>query len=68
LLPILGSVQDAEDLVQETLLGRPGAAHERFEGRSSLRTWLYRIATKPLAEWRCAIAAGRGTRALQGPP
>src|SRR3982751_2988570 len=41
---ILGSVQDAEDLVQETLLaawrGLGG-----FEGRSSLRTWLYRIAT-----------------------
>jgi RNA polymerase sigma-70 factor, ECF subfamily len=41
---MLGSVDDADDLVQETFLnawrGRRG-----FEGRSSLRTWLYRIAT-----------------------
>jgi RNA polymerase sigma-70 factor (TIGR02960 family) len=41
---IVGSVQDAEDLVQETLMaGWRGL--ERFEGRASLRSWLYRIAT-----------------------
>jgi RNA polymerase sigma-70 factor (ECF subfamily) len=41
---ILGSVQDAEDLLQETLLAAwRGLA--RFEGRASLRSWLYRIAT-----------------------
>jgi RNA polymerase sigma-70 factor (TIGR02960 family) len=41
---ILGSVQDAEDLVQETLLAA-WRSFEGFEGRSSVRTWLYRIAT-----------------------
>ncbi|GAB2866890.1 sigma-70 family RNA polymerase sigma factor [Nocardioides pacificus] len=39
-----GSVHEAEDLVQETFL-RAWKAYHRFEGRSSVRTWLYRIAT-----------------------
>src|SRR6476646_11171462 len=39
-----GSVHDAEDLVQETYL-RAWKAYHAFEGRSSVRTWLHRIAT-----------------------
>lgn len=41
---ILGSVQDAEDMVQETLLAAWRGLAD-FEGRASLRSWLYRIAT-----------------------
>ena len=41
---ILGSLQDAEDMLQETLLAAWRSLDE-FQGRASLRTWLYRIAT-----------------------
>jgi RNA polymerase sigma-70 factor, ECF subfamily len=53
---MLGSVQDAEDLVQETYL-RAWRAYEGFEGRSSVRTWLYQIATNA-----CLTELGRHSR------
>lgn len=41
---ILGSFEDAEDMLQETLV-RVWKRLDSFEGRSSLRAWLYKIAT-----------------------
>jgi DNA-directed RNA polymerase specialized sigma24 family protein len=40
---MLGSLQDAEDALQDTLLGA-WQGLKGFEGRASIRTWLYRIA------------------------
>jgi RNA polymerase sigma-70 factor (ECF subfamily) len=58
---MLGSVHDADDALQEALLGA-WRGRSRFEGRSSLRSWLYTIATN--ASLR--ILAGRGRRELPG--
>ncbi|WP_422751810.1 sigma-70 family RNA polymerase sigma factor [Micromonospora sp. WMMD708] len=56
---MLGSPHDADDALQEALL-RAWRALPRFEGRSSLRTWLYTVATRTCLD----LATGRGRRAL----
>jgi RNA polymerase sigma-70 factor (TIGR02960 family) len=53
---ILGSMQDAEDMLQETMLAA-WRGIDRFERRASLRSWLYRIATN-----RCLNALRDATR------
>jgi RNA polymerase sigma-70 factor (ECF subfamily) len=63
---MLGSVHDADDALQDALL-RAWRGLPKFEGRSSLRSWLYRIATNTCLD----LAAKRPKRVLPidyGPP
>jgi RNA polymerase sigma factor (sigma-70 family) len=53
---MLGSVEEAEDVLQDTYL-RAWRSYARFEGRSSLRVWLYQIATNA-----CLTALQHGNR------
>lgn len=65
---IVGSVQEAEDLVEETFL-RAWRGLDRFEGRSTVRRWLYRIATS--ASLNSLTSRARSRRflpELHGPP
>jgi RNA polymerase sigma factor (sigma-70 family) len=65
---ILGSMQDAEDLVQETLLAA-WRSLEAFEGRASVRAWLYRIATnRCLNALRARSRRPREVQAMVEPP
>jgi RNA polymerase sigma-70 factor (TIGR02960 family) len=68
---MLGSFEDAEDAVQETFL-RAWRRRETFEGRSTFRAWLYRIATNAcldlLARKRPEPATGGEVRWLQPYP
>lgn len=52
---MLGSLQDAEDVLQDTLLSA-WQGLDGFEGRASIRTWLYRIATNRCLNARRAVS------------
>jgi DNA-directed RNA polymerase specialized sigma24 family protein len=62
---ILGSVQDAEDMVQETMVAA-WRGLEAFEGRASMRSWLYPDRHEPLPERAARPAASPTGGSLDG--
>jgi RNA polymerase sigma-70 factor (ECF subfamily) len=68
---MVGSSQDAEDLVQETYL-RAWRAYAGFEGRASIRSWLYTIATNVCLTWlehrKTRVLPSGLAAAWDGPP
>src|SRR5881398_2603858 len=62
---MLGSVAEAEDAVQETMI-RAWRGLDKFDGRASLRTWLYKIATNVCLDE--LAARGRRARPIEEGP
>ena len=64
---MMGSAVEAEDVVQETYLRAWRAFHD-FEGRSSVRTWMYRIATNTCLNALTSASRRVLPQGLGGPP